>query len=353
MRTSSRPLERTRARVVVADKLTYAGNLVSLSAVSGHPRFVFVQADIADRNAVQALFREHRPRWVVNFAAETHARRRPLDRRAPRVPRHQRRRNLRVAGGGARLPGRGRCCRRRVRFLHVSTDEVYGSPAHLATRRRPTRRTRRTPPPRRPPTISSAPTTTFGVPALTTNCSNNYGPYQYPEKLIPLLLLNALDGQPPPIYGDGGNVRDLYVEDHREAILLAPRARAAASGRTWALTTSARISRSWSSLCAVLERERPAASNPALAGRGIARYADLKTFSRSAGHDRRYAIDAHATRAGWAPRHDFADGLRRTVRGTSRTGTGATPCRPDATDVSGSACRRRVPKSHGQPTASA
>ena len=150
---------------------------------------------------------------------------------------------------------------------------------------------------------------------LTTNCSNNYGPYQYPEKLIPLLLLNALDGQPLPIYGDGGNVRDwLYVEDHREAILLAlERGRGGERYNVGAHNERTNLE-VVEQLCAVLERERPAASNLALAGRGIARYADLKTFSpigRATTGATPSMPPGHATRAGWAPRHDFADGLRR------------------------------------------
>jgi dTDP-glucose 4,6-dehydratase len=313
-------LERTRARVVVADKLTYAGNLASLSAVSGHPRFVFVQADIADRDAVQALFREHRPRWVVNFAAETHVDRSIDGPRAFLVTNVAGTFELLEAARGF-LAEADAAAATAFRFLHVSTDEVYGSlgPTGLFTETTPYA-------PNSPYAASKAAADhfvrayheTFGVPALTTNCSNNYGPYQYPEKLIPLLLLNALDGRPLPIYGDGGNVRDwLYVEDHCEAILLAlERGRGGERYHVGAHNERTNLE-VVEQLCAILEQERPAASNPALAGRGIARYADLKTFVPDRpGHDRRYAIDASRTRLelGWAPHHDFADGLRRTVR---------------------------------------
>jgi dTDP-glucose 4,6-dehydratase len=313
-------IERTPARVVVADKLTYAGNLASLAPVSGHPRFAFVQADIADRGAVATLFREHRPRWVVNFAAETHVDR-SID--GPRAFL-----TANVAGtfelleaarrflGDAEAPARAA-----FRFLQVSTDEVYGTlgPDGLFTETTAYA-------PNSPYAASKAAAdhfvrayhATFGVPTLTTNCSNNYGPYQYPEKLIPLTLLNALEGRPLPIYGDGGNVRDwLYVEDHCEAILLAlERGRSGEQYNVGAHNERTNLE-VVERLCDLLERERPAASNPALAGRGIARYADLKTFvADRPGHDRRYAIDAAKTRRelGWAPRHDFEEGLRRTVR---------------------------------------
>jgi dTDP-glucose 4,6-dehydratase len=313
-------LDRTRARVVVVDKLTYAGNLASLADVSANPRFVFVRADIADRAAVEPLFREHRPRWLVNLAAETHVDRSIDGPRAFLA--------TNVAGtfelleaartflGEADAPTRAA-----FRFLHVSTDEVYGSlgPAGLFTETTAYA-------PNSPYAASKAAADhfvrayheTYGLPAITTNCSNNYGPYQYPEKLIPLVMLNAVEGRPLPIYGDGRNVRDwLYVEDHCEAILLAlergrpgERYNVGASNERTNVEIVDRI-------CATLEAERPAVANPALIARGIARYADLKVFvTDRPGHDRRYAIDATRTRRelGWAPRHSFDDGLHRTVR---------------------------------------
>jgi dTDP-glucose 4,6-dehydratase len=158
---------------------------------------------------------------------------------------------------------------------------------------------------------------TYRLPAIVTNCSNNYGPYQFPEKLIPLMILNALEGKPLPIYGDGGNVRDwLYVEDHCEAVLLALR-----SGRPGGRynvggggeRTNVEVV---DAICAALERERPSSTNAALAKAGARSYADLKTFVPDRpGHDRRYAIDSTLVRKelGWRPRHDFDSGIARTV----------------------------------------
>jgi dTDP-glucose 4,6-dehydratase len=313
-------LGRTRARVVVVDKLTYAGNLASLADVAADARFLFVRADIGDRAAVDALFREHRPRWLVNFAAETH-----VDRSID-GPRTFLATN--VAGtfelleaARAYLGGVDAAIRAAFRFLHVSTDEVYGSlgPAGLFTEATAYA-------PNSPYAASKAAADhfvrayheTYGLPAITTNCSNNYGPYQYPEKLIPLVILNAVEGRPLPIYGDGRNVRDwLYVEDHCEAILLAlERGRPGEKYNVGAGNERTNVE-IVDRICTTLEEERPAAANPALIARGIARYADLKVFvTDRPGHDRRYAIDATKTRRelGWASRHDFDDGLRRTVR---------------------------------------
>ncbi len=159
---------------------------------------------------------------------------------------------------------------------------------------------------------------TYGLPALLTNCSNNYGPYQFPEKLIPLMMLNALDGRPLPIYGDGGNVRDwIYVEDHCRGVLEVlrrgrPGERYNLGGRSE--RTNLQIV---DAICDALEGERPAAANPALAARGVASYRDLKTFvADRPGHDRRYAIDDAKIRSelGWEPRQSFEQGLRATVR---------------------------------------
>jgi len=207
------------------------------------------------------------------------------------------------------------------RFLHVSTDEVYGTlgPDGLFTETTPYA-------PNSPYAASKAGADhlvrawgeTYRLPVLITNCSNNYGPYQFPEKLVPLMILNALEGKPLPIYGDGGNVRDwLYVEDHCEGILLVlekgrPGGKYNIGGgneRTNLQVVDA--------LCAALEAERPAAANAALAARGLRSYEELKTFvADRPGHDRRYAIDASLVRRelGWQPRHAFERGLRETVR---------------------------------------
>jgi dTDP-glucose 4,6-dehydratase len=307
-------------RVIVADKLTYAGNLLSLKDALSHPRFAFVQADIADRSAVRALFREHRPRAVLNFAAETHVDRSIDDPQAfirtnvngafelLEACRHY----LSEAGGPA---GSG------FRFLHVSTDEVYGTLGPTGAFREDTPYA-----PNSPYAASKAGADhlvrayreTYDLPVLITNCSNNYGPYQFPEKLIPLMILNAIEGKPLPIYGDGANVRDwLYVEDHCRAIKLALQQGALGARYNIGAGNEQSNLQVVDRLCEVLERERPAALNPALKSRGIASYSGLKTLVKDRpGHDRRYAIDATRIRTelGWRPRHDFDSGLTQTVR---------------------------------------
>jgi dTDP-glucose 4,6-dehydratase len=304
-------------RVLVLDKLTYAGNLASLEKVRAHPRFAFVQADITDRGAVRDLFREHRPDAVVNFAAETHVDRSIDDPgsfvQTNLVGTYELLEAARLAH--AERPGAG------FRFLHVSTDEVYGTlgPSGAFSETTPYA-------PNSPYAASKAGADhlvrawheTYGLPTVITNCSNNYGPYQFPEKLIPLMILNATEGKDLPIYGDGGNVRDwLYVEDHCEGILLA--LRKGRPGGKYNIgggnerTNLQVVDR----LCAVLDELLPAPGNPALRARGLASYSGLKTFVKDRpGHDRRYAIDAGLIRAelGWQPRHDFESGLARTVR---------------------------------------
>ena len=207
------------------------------------------------------------------------------------------------------------------RFLHVSTDEVYGTLGATGAFSETTPYA-----PNSPYAASKAGADhlarayheTYRLPVLLTNCSNNYGPYQFPEKLIPLMILNAVEGKSLPIYGDGGNVRDwLYVEDHCEGILLA--LRKGEPGQKYNIgggneRTNLQVV---DALCAALEAERPAATNPALAARGLRPTPALKTFVPDRpGHDRRYAIDASKIRRelGWAPRHAFEDGLRETVR---------------------------------------
>ena len=313
-------LAATEDRVVVVDKLTYAGNLESLADVADHPRYLFARADIADRAAVPALFREHRPHAVVNFAAETHVDR-SIDDPAAFVAAN-------VVGTFELLEAARHYLREQspearaaFRLLHISTDEVYGTLG-------PTGSFSETTPyaPNSPYAASKAGADhlvrayheTYGLPVLLTNCSNNYGPYQFPEKLIPLMVLNAAEGRPLPIYGDGGNVRDwLFVLDHCQALMLVlgrgrPGEKYSIGGGA-ELTNLEVVDR----LCAALERERPAARNSALAGAGIRSYAELKTFVPDRpGHDRRYAIDSAKVRAelGWRPAHDFDSGLALTVR---------------------------------------
>jgi dTDP-glucose 4,6-dehydratase len=296
--------------VVNLDKLTYAGNLGNLASLKDDPRHRFVRGDIADRPMVEALFAEHRPRAVLNFAAETH-----VDR-SIHGPAEFIATNLvgtfqlleAVRGYWSTLPESERA---RFRFLHVSTDEVYGS---LAPDDPPFCET--TPyAPNSPYAASKAGSDhlvrayhhTYGLPALTTNCSNNYGPRQFPEKLIPLMIHNAFTGKALPVYGDGLQVRDwLYVGDHCTAIrTVLERGRA---GETYniggnAEKTNLEVVRT---LCRILGELRP--------GRDYD--AQIRFVKDRAGHDRRYAIDASRIRRelGWTPEETFESGLRRTVR---------------------------------------
>lgn len=313
-------LARSAARVVVVDKLTYAGNLESLADVAEHARFHFVKADIADRAAVGQIMGEHRPSAVLNFAAETHVDR-SIDGPSAFI-------QTNVCGAFELLDAARHhvaqldaASRQRFRFLHVSTDEVYGSlgPSGAFTETTPYQ-------PNSPYSASKAAAdhlvrafhATYALPALLTNCSNNYGPYQYPEKLIPLMILNAVEGKALPIYGDGGHVRDwLHVADHCEGVLMVlQRGR---PGERYNLGgaeehTNLEIV---DGICAQLEQILPASRNPALISSGTASYAALKSFVPDRpGHDRRYAIDASKIRAelGWRPQRDLNKGLAETVR---------------------------------------
>ena len=308
------------ARVVVLDALTYAGNLESLANVASDPRYAFVRGDIAERETVRALFREQRPDAVVNFAAETHVDR-SIDDPSSFV-------RTNVVGTlelleAARLYLRDEepAAAAAFRFLHVSTDEVYGTLGGEGLFSETTPYA-----PNSPYAASKAGADhlvrawheTYRLPTLITNCSNNYGPYQFPEKLIPLMILNALEGKRLPIYGDGGNVRDwLYVEDHCEGILLALRQGQPGSKYNIGGGNERTNLQVVDALCSALEAERPARENPALAALGIGAYSELRTFvADRPGHDRRYAIDASRIRRelGWSPRHAFESGLRETVR---------------------------------------
>ncbi|HZI63491.1 MAG TPA: dTDP-glucose 4,6-dehydratase [Thermoanaerobaculia bacterium] len=313
-------LARTAAAVVVFDKLTYAGNLQSLADLAGEPRFAFAQGDIADAAAVRALLRDHRPTALVNFAAESHVDR-SIDGPAPFVDTNIVGTFELLEAARQHLAGLPAAEAGRFRFLHVSTDEVYGS---LGPEGRFSEETAYAP--NSPYAASKAAADhlvrayvhTYGLPALITNCSNNYGPFQFPEKLIPLTILNALEGKPLPIYGDGQNVRDwIYVEDHCAGVLAAlERGRI---GEKYNLGGGAerRNLEIVDAICDQLERALPAAANPALAARGAASYSELKTFVPDRpGHDRRYAIDSSKARRelDWNPAHDLDAGLERTVR---------------------------------------
>ena len=300
-------------RVVNLDKLTYAGNRTTLADLDGDTRHTFVHGDICDAKLLAQLFADHRPDAVVHFAAESH-----VDRSIDAPEEFL----LTNVLGTFRLLDAARRHRKELstecaaafRFLHVSTDEVYGSlgaddPAFSET----------TPfAPNSPYAASKAGSDhfarayfhTYGLPVVTTNCSNNYGPHQFPEKLIPLMILNALDGKPLPIYGDGGNVRDwLFVGDHCSAI-----ARVLAAGRpgeTYNVggnheRTNLQIV---DTLCAALDRLSPRAD-----GRS---YIEQRTFvADRPGHDRRYAINSTKLQAelGWTPSETFESGIDKTIR---------------------------------------
>ncbi len=306
-------LSSSHEAVVNIDKLTYAGNLANLDAFNGDPRHVFHQGDIGDRALVSNLLAEHKPRAVLNFAAESHVDRSihgPGDFIETNVVGTF---NLleSVRAYWQDLPS---VEKESFRFLHVSTDEVYGT---LSPTDPPFAETKNYEP-NSPYSASKAASDhlvrawhhTYGLPVLTTNCSNNYGPYHFPEKLIPLVLLNALAGKPLPIYGDGQQVRDwLYVEDHCRAI-----ARVLEAGKVgetyniggWNEKTNLEVVRT---LCAVLDELKPRIDGK--------KYAEQITFVKDRpGHDRRYAIDARKIERelGWKPQETFETGIRKTVQ---------------------------------------
>jgi dTDP-glucose 4,6-dehydratase len=303
-------LAATAEPVVNLDKLTYAGNLGNLHALAHDERHVFVRGDIGDQAAVGALLREHRPRAIVNFAAETHVDRSIHGPAAFIETNVVGTFNLRDATRGwwAALPAAERAA---FRFIHVSTDEVYGSLS--ATDPGFSERTAYAP--NSPYSASKAAADhlvrayhhTYGLPTLTTNCSNNYGPRQFPEKLIPLMIVNAIAGKPLPVYGDGRYVRDwLYVGDHCAAIraVLA----GSAPGATYNVGGNAEMTNLdvVGAICRILDELAP--------GRD---HASLVTFVKDRpGHDRRYAIDARAIRRdlGWVPAESFDTGIRKTAR---------------------------------------
>jgi dTDP-glucose 4,6-dehydratase len=291
--------------VLTLDKLTYAGSLMNLEALRDDARHVFVRGDIGDRALVRSLLRAHQPRAIVHFAAESH-----VDRSIAGPEAFV---QTNVVGTWSLLEEARAYADESFRFLHVSTDEVYGSLEPGApgfTEAHPFR-------PNSPYAASKAAADhlvrayahTYGLPVLITNCSNNYGPRQFPEKLIPLMIRNALAGQPLPVYGDGANVRDwLYVADHCEALrLVLARGR---PGETYNIGGEAERANNdvVRALCAVLDRERP---------RRGGSYAELIAHVPDRpGHDRRYAMDISKIRRelGWRPRESFDSGLEKTVR---------------------------------------
>lgn len=298
--------------VVAFDKLTYAGHRASLAACEGRPGYVFVQGDIADETAVARVFAEHRPSAVMNLAAESHVDR-SIDAPAAFV-------DTNVVGTLVLLQAARRGLetldasdRAAFRFLHVSTDEVFGA---LGPDGRFDETTAYDP--RSPYAASKAASDhlvrawghTFGLPVLLTNCSNNYGPRQHPEKLIPLTILRALAGQPLPVYGDGLQVRDwLHVRDHARALVrVLDRGEI---GRTYAVGGEAERTNLQvvQAICAALDVQSPRAN-------GRPHAAALEHVADRPGHDRRYAIDPSRIRdeLGWRPETDFETGLGETVR---------------------------------------
>lgn len=306
-------LSREKEPLVNLDKLTYAGNPDNLSALNGDERHLFVRGDIGDAGLIAGLLEKHRPRAVVNFAAESH-----VDR-SIHGPDDFVQTNI---VGTFHLLETARAywmkldepAKAGFRFLHVSTDEVYGSLELTEPAFRETNQYR----PNSPYSASKAASDhlvrayhhTYGLPVLTTNCSNNYGPYQFPEKLIPLVIHNALEGKPLPIYGDGQQIRDwLYAADHCRAVC-----RVLEAGRLgetyniggWNEKTNLDVVRT---LCDILDELRPR-------GDGQSYRAQIMFVKDRPGHDRRYAIDASKIERelGWKPAETFESGIRKTVQ---------------------------------------
>jgi dTDP-glucose 4,6-dehydratase len=302
-----------KASVINLDKLTYAGNLQNLASLEGNPRHIFVRGDIGDAELVAKLLTEHKPCAIVNFAAESHVDR-SIHGPAEFI-------QTNIVGTFTLLEAARSywnalddVAKKAFRFLHVSTDEVYGSlaatdPAFTETKQYE---------PNSPYSASKAASDhlvrayhhTYGLPVLTTNCSNNYGPYHFPEKLIPLVIHNALAGKPLPIYGDGQQVRDwLYVKDHASAIRRV--LEAGGVGETYNVG-------GWNekpnldvvhTLCAILDELSPRADGKSYAGQ-------ITYVTDRPGHDRRYAIDATKINRelGWKPAETFETGIRKTVQ---------------------------------------
>jgi len=298
-------------QVVNLDALTYAANLANVASVAGSPAYAFEHADIRDRAALERIFAAHAPDAVMHLAAESHVDR-SIDGPGDFIETNVTGTFQLLEAARKYWTGRGRPAD--FRFHHISTDEVFGSlPPDPAVRF-----TEDTPyDPRSPYSASKAASDhlvrawgeTYGLPVVLTNCSNNYGPYHFPEKLIPVVILNALAGKPLPIYGQGANIRDwLYVEDHAEALLLV--LDKGAVGRSYNIGGENERSNLdlVRTLCAILDRLRPKAAGS---------YADQIAFvADRPGHDARYAIDPGRIRRelGWRPSVTVEEGLERTVR---------------------------------------
>ena len=308
-------INHTQDSVINLDKLTYAGNLDSLSSIAHSDRYTFEHADICDRAALDRIFAQHQPDAVMHLAAESHVDR-SIDSAGEFIQTNIVGTFTLLEAARAYYQGQPENRRAAFRFHHISTDEVYGDlhgTNDLFTETTPYA-------PSSPYSASKASSDhlvrawrrTYGLPTIVTNCSNNYGCYHFPEKLIPHMILNALDGKPLPVYGDGKQIRDwLYVEDHARALYL--------------VVTQGKIGETYNiggfnekqnievvrTICQLLEELAP--NKP----QGVAHYADLITHvTDRAGHDVRYAIDASKIQRelGWTPQETFESGIRKTVQ---------------------------------------
>ena len=304
-------IETTDDHICILDKLTYAGNLDSLEPIAGNPRYSFVRADIGDRRAVASVFSRFSPDVVMHLAAESHVDR-SIDGPAAFI-------ETNVVGTFALLEaaleywrGLGASRAESFRFMHISTDEVFGTLGSEGLFREDTPYA-----PNSPYSASKASSDhlvrawreTYGLPTIVTNCSNNYGPYHFPEKLIPLMILNALGGKPLPVYGRGENIRDwLYVEDHAAALMLVARHGEIGQSYNVGGRNEMRNIDVVTGICDILDEIEPRRSGS---------YQDLITFvADRPGHDLRYAIDCSKIERelGWRPQETFDTGLRKTVR---------------------------------------
>ncbi|MFP1722949.1 dTDP-glucose 4,6-dehydratase [Lonsdalea quercina] len=307
-------ISNTSDAVVNVDKLTYAGNLESLTEVEDHERYAFVQADICDRAALDDIFQSHRPDAVMHLAAESHVDR-SIDGPAAFIETNIVGTYTLLEATRAYWLSLNEAEKSRFRFHHISTDEVYGDLEGVDDLFTETTSYA----PSSPYSASKASSDhlvrawqrTYGLPTIVTNCSNNYGPYHFPEKLIPLIILNALEGKPLPVYGNGMQIRDwLFVEDHARAL--------------YTVVTTGEVGETYNigghnekanidvvkTICALLEERVPKKPD------GVNQYQDLITYVKDRpGHDVRYAIDASkiARELGWKPQETFDSGIRKTV----------------------------------------
>jgi dTDP-glucose 4,6-dehydratase len=308
-------IQHTADSVVVVDKLTYAGNLASLAPVANDPRFAFEHVDICDRDALKKVFSTWQPDVVMHLAAESHVDR-SIDGPAVFIETNIVGTYNLLETARAFWSGLSGDKKAQFRFHHISTDEVYGdlhSTDDFFTETTPYA-------PSSPYSASKASSDhlvrawqrTYGLPALVTNCSNNYGPYHFPEKLIPLVILNAVAGKPLPVYGNGQQIRDwLYVEDHARALYLV--ATQGKPGETYNIGghNERKNLDVVTTICALLEELVPVKPG------GVAHYRDLITYvADRPGHDLRYAIDASKIERdlGWTPQETFESGIRKTVQ---------------------------------------